>query len=270
MFSSVKLLGIISVVASASARLVFHESRATPPNGFTSQGAAPAEQVVELRIGLASNNIDGLREKLVSISTPGTAEFRQWLSAGMCPAIHRVIFSTSRNADDIEAFIQPASAALTAFNSFAKANNLTSTTLSPNGEWISISTTVGQANVLFGADFQSFKHQSLSKPLVRTLAVYLPSELVGHIDVIHPTTSFALPNQRLRSSASPPVDRASLKRDVPASCNSTISPACLQDLYGIPATPATQQSNTLLVTAYENEFGEAADISVRLPLISHT
>ena len=167
-----------------------------------------------------------------------------------------------RTLDEVKAFVQPSSDSLAAFNSFAQANNLKTTGVSPNGDWVSISTTVGQANTLFGAHFQNFEHQSLSKPLVRTLAVYLPSQLVGHVDVIHPTTSFEDPNMRLTPVVSVPVGRGSSKRDIPASCNSTITPTCLQDLYGIPATPATQTSNTLLVTAYQDEFAETADLSV--------
>lgn len=77
-----KLLALLSVVACASASLVFHEARAAPPKGFVSRGTTSEDQTIELRIGLASTNIDGLHDKLMSVSTPGSAEFRQWLSAG--------------------------------------------------------------------------------------------------------------------------------------------------------------------------------------------
>lgn len=77
-----KLFVLLSAAVSASATLVFHDARSAAPSGFVRQGTAPATQLLELRIGLASNNIDGLREKLMSVSTPGNAEFRQWLSAG--------------------------------------------------------------------------------------------------------------------------------------------------------------------------------------------
>ena len=98
--------------------------------------------------------------------------------------------------------------------------------------------------------------------------VYLPSQLVGHVDVIHPTTSFEDPNMRLTPVVGVPVGRGSSKRDIPASCNSTITPSCLQDIYGIPAAPATQKSNTLLVTAYVQQFAQKADLTVRNPSTS--
>lgn len=100
---------------------------------------------------------------------------------------------------------------------------------------------------------------------MRTLSVSLPSELVGHVDVLHPTTEFVDPNPRLT-----PVTSFSLDKRAPsASCNSSVAtgvvtPTCLQDLYGIPTTPATQASNTLLVTGYVGQFAQSADLEVRL------
>ena len=82
-----KLLAFLSVVATASAGLVKHEARNAPPSGFTSKGPAPTDQSIELRFGLASSNIQGLQSKLLSISTPGSQDFRQWLSAGMYSCI---------------------------------------------------------------------------------------------------------------------------------------------------------------------------------------
>jgi len=57
-----------------------------------------------------------------------------------------------------------------------------------------------------------------------------------------------------------------VKSAAPASCNvimgGTITPACLQELYGIPRTPATQKSNTLLVTGYVDQFPQRSDLAV--------
>ncbi|KAF9066922.1 hypothetical protein BDP27DRAFT_1365272 [Rhodocollybia butyracea] len=43
-------------------------------------------------------------------------------------------------------------------------------------------------------------------------------------------------------------------------CNSTIVPSCLEDLYGIPTTPATHKSNKPQVNGYNGEFAQAADL----------
>lgn len=82
MASLSKLFAFLAVVAVASAKLVFHEGRASPPSGFVSKGPAPAEQTIELRIGLTSSDIAGLEDKVLSLSTPGSSDYRQWLSVG--------------------------------------------------------------------------------------------------------------------------------------------------------------------------------------------
>jgi tripeptidyl-peptidase-1 len=74
------LLVIVSIAAVACGSMVVHESRLVAPDGFTSQGPAPADEVITLRVALAGNNVVGLEEKLRSLSTPGSPEFRQWLS----------------------------------------------------------------------------------------------------------------------------------------------------------------------------------------------
>jgi tripeptidyl-peptidase-1 len=80
-FHKFQLLSFLSVVAVVSTgHMVLHEHRVSPPAGFTSQGPAPASEILTLRVGLTSNNIAGLQDKLLSVSTPGGSEFRQWLS----------------------------------------------------------------------------------------------------------------------------------------------------------------------------------------------
>jgi tripeptidyl-peptidase I len=55
--------------------------------------------------------------------------------------------------------------------------------------------------------------------------------------------------------------------DVPSSCDSTITPACVEDLYGLPTTLATQSSNQIAVAGYSGQFAQQADLTVR-PVIS--
>ncbi|KAJ7457796.1 family S53 protease-like protein [Mycena latifolia] len=241
-----KLLAILSIVASASAgSMVVHQSRSAAPAGFINQGLAPPNQMLTLRVALASTNISGLQERLMSLSTPGSSEFRQWLSM-----------------DDVKSFVQPSAETVSAFQAFAAANGLTPTVISPNGDWMSITLPVVQANKLFATQFEVFAHPSMTNTITRTLSVSLPSELVGHVAVIHPTTTFVAPNSRLANEAS----NLEKRQTAASSCNTAdgsgvINPSCLQQLYGIPTTPATQKTNALLVTAYQDEFAQSADLT---------
>ncbi|KAJ7813937.1 subtilisin-like protein, partial [Mycena olivaceomarginata] len=245
-----KLLALLSLVVSVSAgSLVLHERRTTVPSGFVRHGAAPATDTITLRIALKPNNVAGLEEKLRSVATPGSSEFQKWLSR-----------------DDVLTFTKPSSETLSVFDAFASANGLSPTAISQGGDWVSIALPISKANKLFAANFELFTHPSLNEPITRTLSVSLPSELVGHVDVLHPTTAFIAPNPRL---APPRPGYKIRKRGVPAaSCDSTdpagvVTPTCLQDLYGIPTTPVTHSggsNNTIMVTGYENDWAQTADL----------
>ncbi|KAJ7791981.1 subtilisin-like protein [Mycena olivaceomarginata] len=233
-----KLANSFTIISAVSGSLVVHESRRAAPASFFSQGAAPLTDVLNLRFGLTPQNLSGLQEKLVSISTPGNLDFREWLSK-----------------DEVKSFVQPSNETVAVFNSFVAANGLKKpAVISPNGDWLSLTLTVSQANQLFGAQFEKFSHASLTEPITRTLTISLPSELIGHVDVIHPSTSFTGRNPSFSPLSFHP--HSSEKRTEPvASCNSSrpdgiVTPTCLQEIYGIPSTPATQKNNKLLVTGY--------------------
>jgi tripeptidyl-peptidase I len=51
---------------------------------------------------------------------------------------------------------------------------------------------------------------------------------------------------------------------IPASCSSTITPACVQALYNVPTTKATQSSNQLGVSGFLDQFANQADLKVRI------
>ena len=44
--------------------------------------------------------------------------------------------------------------------------------------------------------------------------------------------------------------------------NPNMVPECLQAMYGIPTTPATQSSNQIAVTGYDNLYAQQADLQV--------
>ena len=165
----------------------------------------------------------------------------------------------SRDFPQVKSFVQPSAQTVAAVSAWAATNNITTTTISPNEEWVAITVPVSQANELLDAEYTVFTHTSSSQQIIRTLSFSFPSELVGHVNTAHPTTTFTNPDLRSNSQLHwSPVADGKINPD----CNSTIIPACLEALYGIPTTPATQKSNTLLVTAYELQFAQTADLQV--------
>ena len=72
------------------------------------------------------------------------------------------------------------------------ANDITAKTISPAGDWLQFSIPVSQANTLLQADFTVFDHAETGTQLTRTLAYSIPATLQGHVDLIHPTITFAI------------------------------------------------------------------------------
>jgi len=62
------------------------------------------------------------------------------------------------------------------------------------------------------------------------------------------------------------VDSASYDTSAPRGATSeySMTPACLQELYGIPSTPATVRTNALAVTAYDSQWAELSDLQLFL------
>ena len=56
----------------------------------------------------------------------------------------------------------------------------------------------------------------------------------------------------------------SRRADIPAQCAQVISPACLQAIYNIPATPATAAANSLGVSGFGGEVANQGDLTVRV------
>ncbi|KAJ7859994.1 family S53 protease [Mycena olivaceomarginata] len=123
--------------------------------------------------------------------------------------------------EEINKFVAP---------SWLSGSNFTSVPVTPAGDWISVNITVAQANDLLAADFSTFQDQTINA--------------TSHIDWVHPTVKFPATGTRAASfvnrtqttSAKPPTGSVSIFR---------AGPACLQELYGIPSTPAKPAANVL-------------------------
>jgi tripeptidyl-peptidase-1 len=85
--------------------------------------------------------------------------------------------------------MQPSADSVKAVQDWLKSKGISASTLIGHGDWLGFSTTVEQANELFDADFTVFKHLDTGKSEVRTLQYSVPSNLKGHLDLVHPTVT---------------------------------------------------------------------------------
>ncbi|TDL17183.1 hypothetical protein BD410DRAFT_807518 [Rickenella mellea] len=218
------------------------------PSGFVSKGPAAADTQLNLRIALVQSDTAGLEAALLDVSTPSSANYGKHLSM-----------------DEVEAFVRPSVDTVAKVKDWLSTNGLQSTTISPAGDWLSVSMPVKQANELLQADFTVFAHQETGKQTIRTLSYSIPLVLQGHLDLVHPTITFPKPRTILPVFSSPIKSVSNMSSTaVPASCASSVTPACLQALYGIPTTKATQSSNTLGVSGFLDQFANQADLTTFL------
>lgn len=78
---------------------------------------------------------------------------------------------------------------------------------------------VSKANELLETEFSVYTHGDTGKQAIRTLSYSIPADLVGHLDLVHPTVTYA-PLDLSNSPRSDTLLTASLIRiSLSASCN---------------------------------------------------
>ncbi|KAJ6632605.1 family S53 protease [Mycena sp. CBHHK59/15] len=234
------------LLAAVRANFLVLETRDSPPNGFSRTGPTPLGQTLNLRFALAQRDIAGLQDTVYEISTPGSPRYGQYLTK-----------------EEVEQFAAPSEETVSQINSWFSANNLSSSPISPAGDWIAVNMTVSQANALLLADFSTFQNEETNQTVVRTLSYSIPSTLKTSINAVYPTVTFPMASVGKPSFVNKTTG-APTSRAIPADCQSDWSPACLQSLYGIPSTPAEATSSVLGVSGFSNAFANKRDLAVFL------
>ncbi|KAK7050590.1 family S53 protease [Favolaschia claudopus] len=249
--ASLLLASLLSLAAAGPAfhTFIVQESHSSTPQGFTKVGPADDATTLNLRIALASSNFAGLEKALYDVSTPSSSSYGNHLSK-----------------DEVNAFLAPTAEATAAVQAWLDSHGLSATKSSSAGDWLSLSVPVSKANQMFAAQYETFEHNASGKTVARTLSYSLPAEVADHIAAVHPATTFNNPAGSLKPVLSipkaPSSPTANLSSDAtPSSCATSITPACLQSLYGIPTTPATESSNSIVVSGFIEQFANKADLT---------
>ncbi|KZS94687.1 family S53 protease [Sistotremastrum niveocremeum HHB9708] len=227
---------LASLAAGAPQPFIVHETIESVPQGFVHAGTPSSTTELSLRIGLVQNNIVGLQEKLIEISTPSSATYGQWMSTS-----------------EIAGITKPSPQADAAVKDWLAANGLTAASTSVAGDWLTIKTTVGQANSLFNTEFQQFNHSDTGKTFI--------------LEVVHPTVTFPNPIsgppsvQAIGKRELTSLERRDIsKRAIPAACAHITVPVCIQAIYGVPATNAASGDVKLGVSGFIGQFAQTADL----------
>lgn len=133
---------------------------------------------------------------------------------------------------------------------------------------VTIQLSAAKANSLLNANFTTYVHEASNTTMVRTLAYSIPDAVHDHVAFVYPTTQFIPPSKsrvEFKGIDAPAFSKRSRSKraDVPAQCAQVITPACLQALYNVPATPASAQGNSLGVSGFGGEVANPDDLKVR-------
>ena len=216
-----------------------HEQLAALPAGWTEIGAPDASSAISFSIGLAQQNLDQLESKLMAVSTPGNAEYGQHL-----------------DMDDVNAMFAPTAEANTAVKSWLSSAGISK--VSSDGHWVSFASTVQQANSLLNTTFKSYQNSGTTK--VRTVEYSIPDELATYIDLISPTTYFGKTVAHMPKFTKTKKD-APTKRHVDSSCQTSITPACIKELYNVGGyEPSAKSGSRVGFGSFLNESAIYTDL----------
>ncbi|KAI1340531.1 peptidase S8/S53 domain-containing protein [Xylariaceae sp. FL0016] len=135
----------------------------------------------------------GLKTNSAQIATPGHEKYGQHMTV-----------------EEIDAIVGPAAESKDLVFQWLGNHSLADgATVSTRGNVVSVKTTISQAEALMSTEYSTFTNSESGKTSARTLSVYIPEALEGHIAMIQPTTFFGFkkftPYVHSQSSIGPDV-----------------------------------------------------------------
>ncbi|KAI0823318.1 family S53 protease-like protein [Trametes gibbosa] len=244
---SFSFLTVVLCAPLAHETLHVHDTRSAAPPGYTTSGTPHPDTVLQLRVALKQSNPQGLVDKLYDVSTPGSVNYRKFLSKA-----------------EVENYTSPSVESLAAVTAWLDRNDV-KTVPGATGQWLNIEVPVAKANTMLDAEFSTFQHADMGITAIRTLTYSVPASVKPHIDFIFPATVFPVKAKKSFvnvniSSSHHNASTHSARASVDSSCDDAMTPACLQALYNIPTTPATQKSNNLAVSSFVSSFASKTDL----------
>lgn len=226
----------LSLAVSAYARNALFEQMSLP-EGWTMASVPADSQTMALQIALPMQNVDKITANLMAVSTPGDP----------CYGEHM-------DRDDVNAMIQPSQVSNDAVMSWLKSAGITK--VASDGHYVTFQSTVAQANTLLSAKFANYASDGMMK--LRTTEYSLPKEMFQHIDMITPTTFFG---KTVASRPTYTVIEKPSKRQVDASCETSITPKCIKEFYNVGSyTPDPKSGSNIAFGSFLNQSASEKDL----------
>ncbi|KAG0013782.1 hypothetical protein BGZ81_000837 [Podila clonocystis] len=195
---------------------------------------------ITVTIGLKLSNWDQFTTQLFDISNPDSTNYGNHLTA-----------------EQLFALIDPPKAVIDLTLQWIK--TVFGIEASHSHGYITFAVTVRLLNTVLGTEYHTFKSLN-GKDVICTLSLSIPSALIDNFELFTPGTSFDT------GIAFEPVEstQAATAQATSDPCDNAMNPGCLQRLYGIPMTRATQLNNVLAVPGFLQQYANRNDLAMFL------
>lgn len=258
-----------AICAPTPGRVPMHSLPSVPAGWTRGRRAHPAAPL-KLYVALAQEQPKLLEDTILAVSTPGDPRYGRHL-----------------NRDEAKQLTRPASHSTDTVLSWLAEHNVRGSSVHVDGDWLTLGINAAQAEALLQTEFYLYESADNDR-VVRTLQYSLPGHIAPHVRMVQPTTRFGVP-QKMRSAiykaatpereggdgngevddegppppvatSSVPLSHIHVATPQPPSCNSSMTPACLRELYGI--------GDARVDSAFQTRLGVVGFLEVREQLLS--
>jgi tripeptidyl-peptidase-1 len=234
-------LGFVALAIAPGVLGGVHEKLSFVPHGWTGAGA-PANSVLTTFTIALQREFEGLEAKLLDLSTPGSLNYGKWL-----------------DRDQVEALYPPPANATSKVVEWLQHSGISEYRV--DGAFIDFSADIETVNSVLDASYQLYRNSGVAK--LRTLRYSIPDNLQDLVAFVDPGTFFG------RLPASPVLAPSRTRRtytpsntSVDASCQTSITPKCLNQLYHIgDYQPDPKSGSRIGFGSFLNESALYADLT---------
>lgn len=245
-----------SLLGVANASGVFDRAPGGLPKDWSFARHAGEHEPIKLRVAVRQQNVDHFEQIFLDVSTPDHPMYGKHLEG-----------------HEIKQMLRPTEVSTNAVMKWLQSNGVQA--IDEDGDWISFDTKVGNANKLLNTTFSWYTSDYKGKQRLRTLEYYVPDEIMDHINMVQPTTRFGtLQPQRSTLSKGEIVEPAQ-KADIlmqqvnsdaiSASCNTSITPTCLLQLYNVHYGADAKNGNKVAFASFLEEYARYDDLATWEP-----
>ena len=212
--------------------------------GWTKSATAPAPTAtLELVVAVRQSNVDALEARLLASSDPRNAKYGQHMTNG-----------------EIHDLVAPSHKDLAVVHGWFESHGVEGRHLTTNGDFVSATVTVAQAERMLGTTYATFEHAAAGLTAMRVTEQYtLPAAVAAAVDFVSPTVSFPPAAPRTKNM----IKAESKKVDAPEKLV-RISPAWLRKQYGLTDADVGKgaaSNNTQAVASFIKQFYAKADMT---------